>query len=87
MLFKKYEWSPFGGGSRLSNNVSVPVCLSKEALSPLFFQSGSVSGLDKRLDCTLQQIANNQRQNDYYLFSYSQQSGSLDSGHYITHTL
>ncbi len=87
IMFKKYEWSPFGGGSRLSNNVSIPVCLSKEALGPLFFQPGSVPGMDKSTECTLQQITNNQLTQDYYLFSYSQQSGSLDSGHYITHTL
>ena len=53
-LFKKYEWSPFSGGSRLNNNVSIPVKLSKEVLKLVYFESNVISSLDKKKECLLQ---------------------------------
>ena len=52
-LFKKYEWSPFSGGSRLNNNVSIPVKLSKEVLKLVYFESNVISSLDKKKECLL----------------------------------
>ena len=35
-MFKKYEWSPFGG-SRLQNQVEIPTVLSKQFMSKFYF--------------------------------------------------
>ena len=35
-MFKKYEWSPFGG-SRLQNQVEIPVVLDKKFMTKFYF--------------------------------------------------
>lgn len=89
IMFKKYEGGMrFGGwhGSRISNKVELPVLLKGKDLAPFYYKTGCLK-IDKRKDELLSTLANESQRHNYYLFAYSTQSGSLDSGHYVSHSL
>jgi len=87
MLFKKYTYSNHSGGSRLGTNILLPVLFRQKVFERFFFQNGKVGSLEQQQSELLHAVCMQNKMFKYYLFAYSVQNGTLDSGHYVTYAL